>query len=268
MEIRPIAGALGAEIFGVDLSASLSVETVSALRSALLDHLVIIFRDQCLTNEQYKFFARHFGQLHVFPFIAAKPLSSDPEILHVVKEKDDQNVFGALWHADVTFLEKPFFGTMLYAIETPERGGDTLFANMYLAYETLSEGMKAMLESLIGVHESDVLEENSLKKTESEPAQLVKRWAEHPAISVHPETNKKLLFVNKTYTMRFKGFTDEESRPLLDYLVQHATKPEFTCRIRWAPGTVTFWDNRCTQHLPINDYHGFRREMHRITVDG
>jgi taurine dioxygenase len=267
MEIRPITGALGAEIFGIDLSTRLDTDAVSTIRSALLDHLVIVFRDQHLTPEQHKAFARNFGPLHVHPYIMAKPISGHPEVLRVVKEKEDRKVFGEKWHSDVSFLEKPVLGSVLYAIETPPKGGDTLFANMYLAYEALSEGMKGILESLVAIHETPVPDVDPPKGLSSEPVRLVNKQAEHPVIHVHPETRKKLIYVNKTYTTKFKGLTEEESKPLLDYLFQHSTKAEFTCRIRWAAGTVTFWDNRCTQHLPINDYHGFRREMHRITIE-
>jgi taurine dioxygenase len=268
MKIRPLTGALGAEIFGVDLSTSLDASAISAIRSALLEHMVIIFRDQRLTPEQHMAFARKFGPLHVHPYISAKPISGHPEVLRVVKEKEDRKVFGEKWHSDVSFLERPVLGSMLYAIETPPRGGDTLFANMYLAYEALSEGMKEILEKLTGIHETRVPDVDLRKPPSGEPVRLVNKRGEHPAIKVHPETHRKLLYVNRTYTTCFKELTEEESKPLLEYLFQHATKAEFTCRIRWTPGTLTFWDNRCTQHLPINDYHGFRREMNRITIEG
>jgi taurine dioxygenase len=267
MDIRPITGALGAEISGLDLSLAIDPQTVIDIRRALLDHMVIIFRDQRLSHDQYKAFARNFGSLHVHPYIYAKPIGGHPEILRVVKEKEDRKVFGEKWHSDVSFLAKPVLGSMLYAIETPPKGGDTLFANMYMAYEELSAGMKGILESLTAIHETAVPDVDPRKEPAAEPAPLINKQGEHPAICVHPETGRKLLYVNRTYTTRFKGLTEEESQPILDYLFQHATKAEFTARIHWAPGTLTFWDNRCTQHLPINDYHGFRREMYRITIE-
>jgi taurine dioxygenase len=188
-------------------------------------------------------------------------------VLRVVKEKEDRRVFGEKWHSDVTFLERPVLGSVLYAIETPQKGGDTLFANMYMAYERLSDGMKAMLESLVAIHETPVPEVDPATGLPFEPLRLVNARGEHPVLVTHPETGRKLLYVNSTYTTHFKGMTVEESRPLLEYLFRHATQAEFTCRVRWAPGTVTFWDNRSTQHLPINDYYGERREMHRVTVE-
>jgi taurine dioxygenase len=266
MDIRPLTGALGAEIFGVDLATPLDDRTVAAIRSALLEYLVIVFRDQRLTPEQHAGFARRFGPLHSFAYTAARALEGHPEVLRVVKEKEDRKVFGELWHADVTFLEKPVLGSILHAIETPKQGGDTLFSNMYLAYETLSDGMKGLLERLSAVHESVVRAENAGTAANGASGGFVTMGAEHPVIRIHPETKRRSLFVNRTYTTRFSGMTVEESRPLLEFLFQHATRPEFITRLRWAPGTVTFWDNRCTQHMPLNDYHGQRREMHRVTI--
>src|SRR6516164_4234217 len=187
MEIRPITGALGAEIHGVDLSSPLDTNVISAIRSALLDHLVIVFRDQRLTPEQHKAFARNFGPLHVHPYIMAKPIGGHPEVLRVVKEPEDRKVFGEKWHADVSFLKKPVLGSVLYAIETPPKGGDTLFANMYLAYEALSDGMKELLESLVAIHETAVPDIDPSKLYSSEPAPLVNKQGEHPVIRVHPE---------------------------------------------------------------------------------
>jgi len=268
MEVRPLTGALGAEIFGIDLGQPLDDRTIVAIRSALLEHLLVVFRDQTLTPAQQADFARRFGPLHTFAYTAARALPGHPEVLRVVKEKEDRKVFGELWHADVTFLETPVLGSILHAIETPATGGDTLFANMYLAYESLSDGMKALLERLTAVHESEVRAENAGPAANGTPGGFVTMGTEHPVIRTHPETGRKSLFVNRTYTTRFSGMTVEESRPLLEFLFQHATQPEFITRLRWGPGTVTFWDNRCTQHRPLNDYHGQRREMHRITIAG
>jgi taurine dioxygenase len=267
MELRPLIGALGAEVFGADLSQPLGDNMVEAIRGALWEHQVLVFRDQKLTVEQHKAFARKFGKLHIHPFIYAKSLPGEPEVLRVVKEKEDRRVFGERWHSDVTFLERPLLGSALYAIEVPPKGGDTLFANAYAAYEALSDTMKAMLEPLTAIHETDVPEVDPVTHERIEPMRLVKKSGEHPVIKVHPETGKKLLYVNTTYTARIKGMTDEESKPLIDYLCAHATKAEFCCRVNWKPGTLTFWDNRSTQHLPINDYHGQRREMHRIAIE-
>jgi taurine dioxygenase len=267
MKIQPLIGALGAEILDIDLSVALPPDTLAAVRRALFDYQVIVFREQRLSLEQHKNFARQFGPLHVHPYIMARPLDGHPEVLRVVKEKEDRRVFGEKWHSDVTFLERPVLGSVLYAVETPQKGGDTLFANMYMAYERLSDGMKAMLEPLVAIHETPVPEVDPATGLPFEPLRLVNARGEHPVLTVHPETGRKLLYVNSTYTTHFKDMTREESRPLLEYLFQHATQAEFTCRVRWARGTVTFWDNRSTQHLPINDYHGERREMHRVTIE-
>jgi taurine dioxygenase len=267
MRVRPLIGALGAEILDIDISMPLAPDRVAELRRTLFEYQVIVFREQRLTLEQHKNFARQFGPLHVHPYIMAKPLDGHPEVLRVVKEKDDRRVFGEKWHSDVTFLERPVLGSVLYAVDTPKKGGDTLFANMYLAYEALSEGMKNLLEGLVAIHETQVPEVDPATGQPFMPMRLVNSSKEHEVIKVHPETGRKLLYVNCTYTTHFKGMTQEESSPLLEYLFRHATRAEFTCRVRWAPGTVTFWDNRSTQHLPINDYHGERREMHRVTVE-
>jgi taurine dioxygenase len=267
MELKPLIGALGAEVFGIDISEPLGQNMVSAIRGALWEHQVLVFRDQKLSIAQHKAFARNFGKLHVHPFIYADSLPGEPEVLRVVKEKEDRRVFGERWHSDVTFLERPLLGSALYAIETPAKGGDTLFANMYAAYEALSDTLKGVLEQLTAIHETDVPEVDAATGKKVEPLRLVKKSGEHPVIKVHPETGKKLLYVNTTYTSCIKGMSVEESKPLLDYLCQHATKAEFCGRVRWAPGTLTFWDNRSTQHLPINDYHGMRREMYRIAIE-
>ncbi|HEY1995855.1 TauD/TfdA dioxygenase family protein [Paraburkholderia sp.] len=267
MRIEPMTGALGAEILDIDLSVPLAPDAFVAVRCALFDYQVIVFRDQRLTLDQHKNFARQFGPLHIHPYILAKPLDGHPEVLRVVKEKDDHRVFGEKWHSDVTFLTRPVLGSVLYAIDTPRRGGDTLFANMYAAHDALSAAMRTMLDGLTAIHETPVPEVDPATGRPFEPLRLVNRSGEHPVLFVHPETGRKLLYVNSTYTTHFKGMTVEESRPLLEYLFQHATQAAFTCRVRWAPGTVTFWDNRSTQHLPINDYHGERREMHRVTVE-
>lgn len=267
MKFRPLIGALGAEVLDIDISAPLGANVVAAIRAALWKYQVLVFREQTLTIEQHKAFARNFGPLHSHPYVFAKALDAHPEVLRVVKEKDDRQVFGEKWHSDVTFLEKPVLGSVLHAIDTPETGGDTLFANMYLAYDALSETLKNILDQLTAIHETEIPDVDPVTGAQLVPTRLVKRRCDHPVINTHPETGRKLLNVNRTYTTCFKGMSVEESAPLLEYLFQHAVGAEFTCRVRWAPGTVTFWDNRSTQHLPINDYHGFRREMHRITIE-
>jgi taurine dioxygenase len=270
IEVRPIAGALGAEIVGVDLGETLDDGTVALLRRALLDHLVIFFHDQPLSLDAFIGFARRFGTPVEYPFV--KGLPGYPEIIEVAKLEHERVNFGGVWHSDTTYLETPPMGSMLLAREIPPVGGDTLFANMYLAYETLSDGMKKLLEGLRGVSSSakaDVTRtrEDRLRASPGEMASA-SFTAEHPAIRTHPETGRKALYVNVAHTLRFAEMTEEESAPLLEYLFRHQVRPEFTCRFRWRVGSLAFWDNRAAQHNPINDYHGYRRIMHRISLAG
>jgi taurine dioxygenase len=268
--VRPSAGALGAGIEGIDLSQDLDGEIVAWLRRALLDHLVIFFRDQRLSPERFMALARRFGQPVEYPFV--KGIEGYPEIIEVAKLEHERVNFGGIWHSDTAYLEVPPMGSMLLAREVPAVGGDTLFANMYLAYETLSDGLREMLGKLTAVNSSaraDVTRtrEDRIRSSAAEGARKSYE-AEHPVVRTHPETGRKALYVNVAHTVRFGGMTEAESAPLLGYLFQHQTKPEFTCRFRWASGSLAFWDNRAAQHNPINDYHGHRRIMHRITLAG
>jgi taurine dioxygenase len=270
MKIQPIAGALGAEISGVDFRVDLGAATVAAIRRALLDHLVIFFRDQDLTPAQLIAFAGRFGTLSRYPFVAG--LAGHPEIIEVAKLEHERVNFGGIWHSDTTYLDEPPMGTLLLAREVPAVGGDTLFANMYLAYETLSDGMRRLLDTLVGVSSSakaDVTRTREDRIRSSPSGQAREHLlAEHPVVRTHPETGRKALYVNTAHTVGFKGMSEAESAPLLDVLFRHQARPEFTCRFRWTPGALAFWDNRATQHNPINDYHGHRRIMHRISLAG
>jgi len=265
ISISPIAGALGAEIGNIDLSQPLTDKLTSAIRQALLDHLVIFFRDQDITPEQHTAFARRFGELQTYPMISG--LVGFPEIVPVIKLANETFNFGGLWHSDTTYLEEPPMGAILVARELPPVGGDTLFANMYMAYDSLSEGMKLMLSELVGVSESSKADVTRTREDRIKGV-ATSLTAEHPVVRTHPETCRKALFVNYGHTVRFKYMTEAESTPILDFLFRHQTRPEFTCRFRWAPGSITFWDNRATQHNPINDYHGYKRVMHRVTIAG
>ena len=269
-EIRKIAGALGAEIQGVDLSKPLPAATVAEIRHAFLEHLVIFFRGQDLTPAQFLAFARSMGVPVEYPFV--KGLPDYPEIIQVMKLEEERTNFGGIWHTDTAYLELPPMGSMLLAREVPPVGGDTLFANQYLAYETLSSGMRRLLEGLTGVNTSakaDVTRTREDRmKTEAREDARKEYLAEHPVVRTHPETNRKSLYVNAAHTAHFRDMTEEESAPLLSYLLQHQVRPEFTCRFQWAVGSIAFWDNRCTLHNPVNDYHGYRRVMHRITLAG
>jgi len=270
IEVRKIAGALGAEIRGVDLAAGLSTAAVAVIRRAFLEHLVIFFRDQHLASEQFMAFARLMGEPMEYPFV--KGIAGFPEIIEVKKLEHETVNFGGIWHSDTTYLETPPMGSMLLAHEVPPAGGDTLFANQYLAFESLSEGMKRLLDPLLAVSSSakaDVsrTREDQVRAGARSPA--AKDYAaEHPVVRTHPETGRKALYVNVAHTVRFKGMTEEESAPLLGFLFRHQVRPELTCRFQWRPGSLAFWDNRAAQHNPINDYHGHRRVMHRITLAG
>jgi len=268
MDIHPIAGALGAEIAGINLSRPLAADAVAAIRRALLEHLVIFFRGQNLEPQHQLAFAHAFGEPLAYPQL--KGLPDFPFITPVVKLEHERVNFGGVWHSDTTYLERPPMGSMLYAIEIPPYGGDTLFANQYLAYESLSEGLRRTLDGLVGVNTSvkaaaSKTREDRMRAAGEELKVLV---GEHPVVRTHPETGRKALFVNVGHTERFKGWSEEESRPLLEYLFAHQVRPEFSCRFRWQPGSLAFWDNRCTQHNPVNDYHGQRRVMHRVTLAG
>ncbi|HCS68533.1 MAG TPA: taurine dioxygenase [Rhodospirillaceae bacterium] len=271
MGVTPICGALGAEIDGVDLSTDISDDVLAEIRKALNEYLVIFFRDQDLTPDQQKAFGLRFGTLNIHPVY--EPLPGHPEILQVVKEADALNNIGDTWHSDATFLPEPPMGSILYAREVPPFGGDTLFANLYLAYEMLTDGMRRMLSSLNAVHSDAFLtqvnsERNATRSTKLRGGQMEARETVHPVVRTHPETGRKCLYVNEPFTVRFDGMSAQESRPILDYLLAHIKRPEFTCRFRWQVGSMAFWDNRCTHHYALNDYHGHRREMHRVTVNG
>ena len=270
IRIDPIAGALGAEVDGVDLGRPLGGETVALLRSALLEHLVLFFRDQDLTPELLLAAARQFGTPIEYPFV--RGIEGYPEVIEVAKLENERVNFGGVWHSDTTYLEAPPMGTLLLAKEVPPVGGDTIFANMYLACETLSDGMRAMLERLTGISNSAKADasrtrEDRIRSAPKDGGDRVLE-AEHPVLRTHPETGRKALYVNVAHTIRFGGMTEAESAPLLRYLFEHMTRPEFTCQFRWRPGSLAFWDNRAAQHNAINDYSGHRRMMHRVTLAG
>jgi taurine dioxygenase len=269
LAVEPIAGALGAEISGLDLARPLTDETILAVRRAWLDHLVVFLRDQQLSPAQFLALGRRFGEVIEYPFV--KGLPDYPEIIPVLKLEHERVNFGGVWHSDTAYLDAPPMASMLLAREIPPYGGDTLFANMYLAYETLSDGLKAMLEGLVAINSSAKADASRTREDRmKDSAREVKKdyVAAHPVVRRHPETGRRALYVNVAHTVRFDGMTEEESAPLLDYLFRHQTRPEFTCRFRWRPGSLAFWDNRCAQHNAINDYGGHRRLLHRITLAG
>ncbi len=270
IQIKQVAGALGALISGVDLRDDLGAERVAQIRQALLDHQVIFFRDQTLTPAQYLRFARLMGEPVEYPFV--KGLPDFPEIIQVTKLEHERTNFGGIWHSDTAYLDHPPMGSMLLAREVPPFGGDTLFANQVLAFESLSPGMQRLLDGLIAINSSakaDVSKTREDRIGEAGREDARKEYvAEHPVVRTHPETGRKSLYVNVAHTLRFADMIEAESAPLLQYLHQHQVKPEFTCRFSWAVGSMAFWDNRCALHNPVNDYHGYRRVMHRITLAG
>jgi taurine dioxygenase len=266
IEVRPIADALGAEIGGVDLSRPLDGATVRAIRRALLDHLVIFFRDQHLDSDAFLAFARTMGTPVEYPLV--KGIDGYPTIIEVRKLEHERTNFGGIWHADTTYLAEPPMGSMLYALEVPPRGGDTLFANQYLAYETLPEPLRRFVDGRTAVNTSAKADVSKTREDMIGESQTHNFVAEHPAVRTHPETGRRALYVNVAHTSHFTGMTEEESAPILSQLFAHQVRPELTCRFAWRPGSLAFWDNRVTQHYPVNDYHGYRRVMRRITLAG
>ena len=268
IEVRPIAGSLGAEVWGIDASRPIAPEIVAEIRQAWLDHLVIFLREQKLTPQGLVEFARAFGEPMEYPQL--KGLAECPFVTPVVKLPHERVNFGGVWHSDTTYLEQPPMASMLYAVETPPYGGDTLFANQYLAYETLSEGLKRAIDGLTGVSTSTKAEVSKTREDRLRESGVTLKalLGEHPVVRTHPETRRKALYVNVAHTSHFRDWSEEESAPLLQYLFEHQVRPEFTCRFQWKPGSLAFWDNRCAQHNPVNDYHGYKRLMHRVTLAG
>jgi taurine dioxygenase len=269
-EVRALAGAVGAEIEGIDLGGPLPAETVAGLRSALLSHGVIFFHGQDLPPERFLAAARLFGSPVEYPFV--KGIEGFPEIIPVLKEPHERVNFGGVWHTDTAYLEAPPMATLLVAREVPPAGGDTLFASQTAAFAALSPGLRHVLRGLTAVNSSakaDVSRTREDRVRDSGRADARKEYvAAHPVVRRHPETGAPALYVNPAHTVRFTDMTEAESAGLLAFLFEHQVRPEFTCRFRWRSGSVAIWDNRCTLHNPVNDYHGHRRLMHRITLAG
>ena len=273
IEVKPLAGALGAEIAGVDLSGPIDDAAFAEIHKAHLEYLVVFFRDQEISDDDLAAFGRRFGELAPLPPHRQFP-GKFPELLVIDKKPEDKLNFGWEWHSDTTHLDVPSLGSVLYAKIIPPVGGDTLFANQYMAYDTLSDGMKSLIDGLVAVHSNGRIlrslndGQSPAPGTEATSAGWANGWAEHPVVRTHPETGRWALFVNEMHTERLKGMTVEESQPLLRYLYDHSSRPEFTCRFRWSAGSIAFWDNRSVQHLALNDYPGHRRLMHRVQIKG
>jgi taurine dioxygenase len=245
IEVRKTTPVIGAEIFGVDLSTTLSNRQFDEIHLALTENLVVFFRDQKLSIEQHKAFGARFGKLHVHPN-AAKGVPEHPEILVIKADETSKRVAGEAWHSDVSCDEEPPMGSILYIKEVPpDGGGDTMFANMYAAYETLSEPMRNMLGGLTAVHDSRKAHSD---RKPGEGSDMLFPRAEHPVVRVHPVTRRKLLFVNRGFTTRIPQLRKSESDALLAFLFEHTETPTLSCRFKWAENSIAFWDNRCAQH--------------------
>lgn len=269
MDIRPLTGGLGAEIFGADVRDGAQFEDIHA---AFAKFSVIVLRGQNVSPEDHLEFARHFGPINVNRFF--KPVDGHPQIATVLKEKDQKEAVGEGWHTDHSYDQIPAMGSILHAIEMPPYGGDTLFVSMGAAYEALSEPLRRFLDELKAVHSSRHVFGVSMSDSEAAKsgrlgnAEAATQDARHPVVITHPLSGRRGLFVNPVFTTHIEGLTADESAAILDMLYEHCKQPEFQARVRWQAGDIAMWDNRATWHKAINDYHGFRRLMHRITVDG
>lgn len=275
VSVEPVSGPVGAEIRGIDLASDLAETDVALIRDTLFDRGVVFFRDQSITPDQHIAFAERFAPINVNRFFAHA--EGHPSIAEVRKEPGQKNNIGGGWHTDHSYDIEPAMGSILLARELPPVGGDTLFASMYAAYDALSDGLKTTLEGLRAVHSSRHVfgpqakrfaDPNNDLKDRLRNADQAVQDAVHPVVIRHPGSGRRALYVNPGFTLRFDGWTAEESQALLGYLYQHAAKPEFQCRFRWQEGSIAFWDNRATWHYAVNDYHGERRLLHRITLEG
>ena len=269
--INPTSGSIGAEIHGVNLSTDLSDAVFSEIRQTFIDHGLIFFRNQELTPDDHLRFAKRWGEININRFFAK--VEGYEQIAEVKKDSDQEINIGGAWHTDHSYDQIPAMGSILLARETPKTGGDTLFANMYKAYESLSDGLKGTLGSMNACHSSRHVFGAHTGYAEASNQrignpELSTQDAIHPVIITHPESKRKALYVNPEFTVNFEGWTKEESQPLLNYLTEHSTRPENITRFNWEPGSIAFWDNRCTWHFALNDYPGEKRLMHRITVEG
>jgi taurine dioxygenase len=270
--VAPLAGALGAEIFGVDIT-DVDQETYVEIHQAFLNHSVIFFRDQDLTPETQMAFGRLFGPLNRHSYV--KGMNDYPDVFRIVKEPTDVHHFGNAWHSDLAYEEKPALATILYGIDVPEVGGDTMFTSLYAAYDALSDGMKRMLADLrivftnANTYGKDATRFKAGVARDMTVAQAPEeKEVQHPIVRTHPETGRKALYLSTTHFSRIEGMSKAESQPLLDQLAKHAVRPDFTCRFKWRPGSIAMWDNRCTMHYAVNDFPEARRIMQRVTLQG
>ena len=270
MKVTALAPAMGAAIEGIDLATNLDPEMIREIRAVWLEYQMVVIRGQEITPAQQLAFAEAIGEPDIYPFL--KGLDGYPMITEVLKKEDEKVNFGGVWHSDTTYQPCPPMATLLYAKQLPPLGGDTLFASQYDAYERLSDGLKRTLDGLRAINASGKKRVSSTRserlKDSASGADPNALYGIHPVVRTHPETGRKALFINAAHTVAFEAWSEEESRGLLEYLFAHQIAPEFQCRLQWQPGDVAFWDNRCVQHYPLNDYHGYRRLLHRITLKG
>ena len=262
--VRPLSGAGGAELSGVDLSRELSPEAWRAIRAAFANHIALFFPQQHLQPQDIERFVLRFGEPFVHPYL--HPVEGSPYVHELRKEPSQTVNFGNGWHADFTFLEKPSLANALYAREVPQFGGDTLFINTFMAYEALSEGMKKMLGGMRAVHRVHPRYLTDVDTMANRKGEKVSGEFIHPCIRTHPDSGRKALYINPSFVPQFEGMTEAESRPILEYLTQFMAQPEFQIRYRWSQDTFGIWDNRCSLHTALNDYQGQRRVMHRMVV--
>ena len=272
MKLKRLSGAMGAEIEGLNLARDIDKTLATEIRDALAEFGVLMFRDQELDVEAHKHVARHFGEIFIHPNFNTG--DHDPEVVSIVREPGDSRIVGEDWHTDTTMMAEPPMGALLYALETPPIGGDTLFAAQWLAYQALSDEMKKFLSDLKCVH-SDIKVAGPHNKLNAKRATVIREddgWRPtenaHPVVRTHPDSGRKCLFVNHSYSIRFEGWTEEESQPLLNWLMDWGHRPEFTCRLQWSDRSLAFWDNRSTKHLAVNDVREHRRVMRRIQIAG
>jgi taurine dioxygenase len=273
--VERLAGPCGAVIGGVDLAEDLPDVTIAEIRRAVLDHGVVFFQGQSLTPDQQVAFSRRFGPFSPVPFV--QPIPEHEEVIAVVREPEEKQgfAFGGIWHSDFSILPEPPMGSILHALEVPPFGGDTLWANQYLAFETLSPGLQQTLRGLTGIHSARDAYSPKMQAIHDQFVGMTVQTSEdanrlqaHPAVRVHAETGREALYLNPQYTIGLDGWWPHEAKTLLDYVYHHATQAAFTCRWKWSAGDVAFWDNRCVQHMVMADVSGHRRAMHRTTVAG
>lgn len=267
--IKPLTPTIGAEIGGIDLKEPLDAATLREVRAALLEWKVLFFRDQDITTEQHLDFARKFGELEVHPFAPHK--AGYPEVLAITHNRESRGRENT-WHSDVTWRLEPSLGSILRSLEIPEVGGDTLFADMYAAYEGLSDEIKEEIDGRTAIHDFAPFRKGLRKqgKSEAEIEEFNAKFppAEHPVVRTHPETGRKGLYVNAAFTQHIVDIERDESDALLKHLYVQAAIPEYQCRFRWSVNALAFWDNRASQHYAVSDYWPAVRRMERVTIVG